>query len=190
VRNGDDGSRARCMPRGAPDAGWSSWFGFLGRGTARGASGGRQVSVEEVRSEGHEQFAVRGGQRGGCSSCRSTRATAHHFRPCAWRSTAKMRSWARAQGAVDGPGGQGAWAVPGRGSRDRAPTGFEGATDGGGVIVWDRGSLRAGRTRRLGRRRWEARAMRVFRAAWPEACAAGLALQRTRAPARRSRSGC
>jgi DNA ligase D-like protein (predicted 3'-phosphoesterase) len=151
VRNGDDGS-VLVHAEGPPDA-VEQLLGFLGEGP-RGASVA-QVTVEEVRREGHEQFAVRG-VSAGVFVVQEHAATAHHF-DLRLEVDGVMRSWAVPKGPSMDPAVK-RLAVQ---VEDHAieHNSFEGATDHGGVIVWDRGSYEQG-----------------GRVAWPQALERGHAV--------------
>jgi DNA ligase D-like protein (predicted 3'-phosphoesterase) len=169
VRNEDDGS-VTVHAEGAPGA-VQRLLDFLGRGP-RGASV-EDVSVQEVAAEGHEQFAVRG-VSAGVFVVQEHEATAHHF-DLRLEVEGVMRSWAVPKGPSLDPAVK-RLAVQ---VEDHAlgHNGFEGATDGGGVIVWDRGCYEQG-----GRVPWpEAleRGHAVF-VLHGEKLAGGFALQRTR----------
>ena len=101
----------------------------------------------------------RAGQGRGPRAVRDPRRQRRRLRrPGARRDGASLRSAARGrrgdallggpEGAVDGPGGQ-APRGPGRGSRDRPQRVRGGDRRRARVIVWDRGTLRAGRPGRL-----------------------------------------
>jgi DNA ligase D-like protein (predicted 3'-phosphoesterase) len=131
------------------------------------------VSVEETRPEGHEQFAVRG-VRAGVFVVQQHAAAARHF-DLRLQVGGVMRSWAVPKGPSLDPA-QKRLAVQ---VQDHAieHNSFEGATERGGVVIWDRGDYEQG-----------------GRVAWPEAVdrghavfvlhgeklRGGFALQRTR----------
>ncbi len=169
VRNADDGSVV-VHAEGPPGA-VEAFLGFLRQGP-RGAAVA-EVSVEEIRREGHEQFAVRG-VSAGVFVVQEHAATTHHF-DLRLEVDGVMRSWAVPKGPSLDPSAK-RLAVE---VADHAMehNDFEGPTDGGGVLVWDRGGYEQG-----------------GRVAWPEALdrghavfvlhgaklRGGFALQRTR----------
>jgi DNA ligase D-like protein (predicted 3'-phosphoesterase) len=133
-----------------------------------------EVDVEQAKAEGHEQFAIRG-VSAGVFVVQEHAATAHHF-DLRLEVDGTMRSWAVPRGpSMDPAVKRLALQVEDHGL---AHNDFEGRTDGGGVIVWDRGLYEQG-----------------GRVAWPEALErghavfvlhgeklrGGFALQRTRA---------
>jgi DNA ligase D-like protein (predicted 3'-phosphoesterase) len=169
VRNGDDGTVA-VHAEGAPGA-VERLLCFLGEGPP-GASVA-DVTVKEAGIEGHEQFAVRG-VSAGAFVVQEHAATAHHF-DLRLEVDAVMRSWALPKGpSLDPSAKRLAVQVADHGTERNA---FEGRTDGGAVVIWDRGDYEQG-----------------GRVAWPEALErghgvfvlhgeklrGGFALQRTR----------
>jgi DNA ligase D-like protein (predicted 3'-phosphoesterase) len=130
-------------------------------------------SEDRARVEGHEQFAIRG-VPAGVFVVQEHQATAHHF-DVRLEVDGAMRSWAVPKGPSMDPGVKRlAVQVEDHGL---AHNDFEGRTDGGGVIVWDRGSYEQG-----GRVPWpEAleRGHAVF-VLHGEKLRGGFALQRTR----------
>jgi DNA ligase D-like protein (predicted 3'-phosphoesterase) len=138
---------------------------------------GGRVDVTDVAPEGHEQFAIRG-VPAGVFVVQEHAATAHHF-DLRLEVEGVMRSWAVPKGPSLDPAVK-RLAVE---VEDHAPAHntFEGTYDGGGVIVWDRGSYEQG-----GRVPWpEAldRGHAVF-VLHGEKLEGGFALQRTRAGAK------
>jgi DNA ligase D-like protein (predicted 3'-phosphoesterase) len=132
-----------------------------------------EVSVDDIEAEGHEQFAIRG-VLAGVFVVQQHAATARHF-DLRLEVDGAMRSWAVPKGpSMDPSVKRLAVQVPDHSIDYNA---FEGPTDGGGVIVWDRGHYEQG-----------------GRVAWPEALdrghavfvlhgeklRGGFALQRTR----------
>ncbi len=132
-----------------------------------------EVASESVKPEGHEQFAIRG-VSAGVFVVQEHAATARHF-DLRLEVDGVMRSWAVPKGPSMDPAVK-RLAVQ---VSDHALShnDFEGPTDGGGVIVWDRGSYEQG-----GRVPWpEAleRGHAVF-VLHGEKLRGGFALQRTR----------
>ena len=98
------------------------------------------VEVEPAAVEGHEQFGVRG-VSAGVFVVQEHAATAHHF-DLRLEVGGVMRSWAVPRGpSLDPAVKRLAVEVP---DHDMAHNSFEGAHDGGGVIVWDRGTYEQG----------------------------------------------
>jgi DNA ligase D-like protein (predicted 3'-phosphoesterase) len=169
VRNADDGTVA-VHAEGSFSA-VDALIEFLRTGP-RGATV-ENVSVEETRPEGHEQFAVRG-VSAGVFVVQQHAATTLHF-DLRLEVGGVMRSWAVPKGPSLDPA-QKRLAVR---VEDHAieHNSFEGTTDRGGVVIWDRGEYEQG-----------------GRVAWPEAVdrghavfvlhgeklRGGFALQRTR----------
>jgi len=175
VRNEDDGTVA-VHAEGDPGA-LDELVAFLREGP-RGADV-RGVEVEDVRVEGHEQFAVRG-VSAGVFVVQEHQASTHHF-DLRLQVDGVMRSWAVPKGpSMDPAVKRLAVQVEDHGM---AHNDFEGPTEHGGVIVWDRGSYEQG-----------------GRVAWPEALErghaafvlhgeklrGGFALQRTRGEGEKS----
>jgi len=130
--------------------------------------------VTEVRREGHEQFAIRG-VSAGVFVVQEHAATAHHF-DLRLEVEGMMRSWAVPKGPSLDPAAK-RLAVQVE-DHEVAHNEFEGPTERGGVIVWDRGTYEQG-----GRVSWpEAieRGHAVF-VLHGEKLRGGFALQRTRA---------
>jgi DNA ligase D-like protein (predicted 3'-phosphoesterase) len=169
VRNAEDGS-VSVHAEGPADA-VTRVIEFLEQGS-RGAEV-EAVEVEEVKAEGHEQFAVRG-VSAGVFVVQEHQATAHHY-DLRLEVDGVMRSWA----------------VPKEPSMDPAVkrlaievedhslsyNDFEGEHDGGWVKIWDRGTYEQG-----GRVRWpealvHGHAVFVLHG---EKLQGGFALQRTR----------
>jgi DNA ligase D-like protein (predicted 3'-phosphoesterase) len=112
-----------------------------------GASAGRgdvevevEVEVDEVRAEGHEQFAIRGVSAGEFV-VQEHAATAHHF-DLRLEVDGVMRSWAVPKGPSLDPAVK-RLAVQVE-DHDLSHNSFEGAHNGRGVIVWDRGTYEQG----------------------------------------------
>ncbi|HEU5104688.1 MAG TPA: DNA polymerase ligase N-terminal domain-containing protein [Solirubrobacterales bacterium] len=169
VRNAEDGSVA--VHAEGPEAAVDALIDFLEEGPP--AAQVDEVRVEPAKVEGHEQFAVRG-VSAGAFVVQEHWATAHHF-DLRLEVGGVMRSWA----------------VPKEPSMDPAVkrlaievadhsisyNDFESETDGGKVVIWDRGSYEQG-----GRVSWpEAleRGHAVF-VLHGEKLRGGFALQRTR----------
>jgi DNA ligase D-like protein (predicted 3'-phosphoesterase) len=133
-----------------------------------------EVELERLKVEGHEQFAIRG-VSAGVFVVQEHAATAHHF-DLRLEVGGTMRSWAVPKGPSMDPAVKRLAVEVGDHSIDH--NSFEGVTEEGGVIVWDRGRYEQG-----------------GRVAWPEALErghavfvlhgeklrGGFALQRTRA---------
>ncbi len=138
-----------------------------------------EMTVEDVRVEGHEQFAIRG-VSAGVFVVQQHAATTRHF-DLRLEVVGAMRSWAVPKGpSVDPSVKRLAVQVPDHEINYNA---FEGPTDHGAVVVWDRGTYEQG-----------------GRVPWPEALErghavfvlhgtklqGGFALQRTRVGGSRS----
>ncbi len=169
VRNGEDGG-VLVHAEGPADA-VEALLGFLREGPR--AARIEAVEAEPVEVEGHEQFAVRG-VSAGVFVVQEHAATARHF-DLRLEVDGVMRSWAVPKGPSLDPAAKRLAVEVEDHSLDHND--FEGATDGGGVIVWDRGSYEQG-----GRVPWpEAleRGHAVF-VLHGEKLHGGFALQRTR----------
>jgi len=132
-----------------------------------------EVVADSVKAEGHEQFAIRG-VSAGAFVVQEHAATARHF-DLRLEVDGVMRSWAVPKGPAMDPAVK-RLAVQVE-DHSLSHNEFEGPTDGGGVIVWDRGSYEQG-----GRVPWpEAleRGHAVF-VLHGEKLRGGFALQRTR----------
>lgn len=169
VRNGDEGE-VLIHAEGAEPA-VESLLAFLHDGPS--AAQVAEVKSESVKVEGHEQFAIRG-VSAGVFVVQEHAATARHF-DLRLEVDGAMRSWAVPKGPAMDPAVK-RLAVQ---VSDHALShnDFEGPTEGGGVIVWDRGSYEQG-----GRVPWpEAleRGHAVF-VLHGEKLRGGFALQRTR----------
>lgn len=169
VRNADDGAVA--VHAEGPAAAIEALIAFL-RAGPRGAVVD-DVTVDDARVEGHEQFAVRG-VSAGVFVVQQHAATTRHF-DLRLEVGGVMRSWAVPKGpSLDPAVKRLAVQVADHGIDHNA---FEGPTDRGGVVIWDRGHYEQG-----------------GRVAWPEALdrghavfvlhgeklRGGFALQRTR----------
>ncbi len=136
VRNEDDGTMVVHAegPRSAID----ELVAFLHEGPPGARVG--HVSVDEVPIEGHEQFAVRG-VSAGVFVVQEHAATTRHF-DLRLEVGGVMRSWALPKGpSMDPAVKRLAVQVPDHGI---AHNDFEGQTDDGGVVLWDRGSYEQG----------------------------------------------
>ncbi|HEV7563172.1 MAG TPA: DNA polymerase ligase N-terminal domain-containing protein, partial [Solirubrobacterales bacterium] len=151
VRNAEDGSLL-VHAEGPTDA-VDELVAFLHEGPRGARIEG--VEAEEVKVEGHEQFAVRG-VSAGVFVVQEHAATAHHF-DLRLEVDGVMRSWAVPKGPSMDPAVK-RLAVEVE-DHSLSHNDFEGALDGGRVIVWDRGSYEQG-----------------GRVAWPEALERGHAV--------------
>jgi DNA ligase D-like protein (predicted 3'-phosphoesterase) len=151
VRNTDDGT-VLVHAEGSETA-VDELLGFLREGP-RGARVD-EVEVEQVKVEGHEQFAIRG-VSAGAFVVQEHAATARHF-DLRLEVGGAMRSWAVPKGPSMDPAVK-RLAVQVE-DHSIAHNSFEGRTEGGGVIVWDRGYYEQG-----------------GRVAWPEALDRGHAV--------------
>jgi DNA ligase D-like protein (predicted 3'-phosphoesterase) len=151
VRNQEDG--AVLVHAEGPSAAIEALVSFLRKGPPGAVV--TDVSVQEVRSESHEQFAIRG-VSAGVFVVQQHAATARHF-DVRLEVAGVMRSWAVPKGPSLDPSVK-RLAVQVE-DHDVAHNAFEGATDHGGVIVWDRGRYEQG-----------------GRVAWPEALERGHAV--------------
>ena len=106
----------------------------------RGEWGTEAVSLAGARQEGHEQFAIRG-VPAGVFVVQEHQATAHHY-DLRLEVDGVMRSWAVPKGPSLDPAIK-RFAVQVE-DHSLAHNDFEGSTDRGGVIVWDRGSYEQG----------------------------------------------
>jgi DNA ligase D-like protein (predicted 3'-phosphoesterase) len=153
VRKDDDG-RLQVHAEGDP-ATVEELVAFLREGTPRARGAEVELEVEKVAVEGHEQFAVRG-VSAGVFVVQEHAATAHHF-DLRLEVDGVMRSWAIPKGpSLDPAQKHLAVEVP---DHDKTHNAFEGALDGGGVIVWDQGTYEQG-----------------GRVGWPQALARGHAV--------------
>jgi DNA ligase D-like protein (predicted 3'-phosphoesterase) len=136
VRNTDDGKVA-IHAEGQPAA-IDAFAAFL-RDGPRGARV-LDVAVDDAKLEGHEQFAIRG-VSAGVFVVQQHAATTRHF-DVRLEVAGVMRSWAVPKGPSLDPSVK-RLAVQVE-DHDVAHNTFEGKTDGGGVIVWDRGRYEQG----------------------------------------------
>jgi DNA ligase D-like protein (predicted 3'-phosphoesterase) len=169
VRNGEDG--AVLVHVEGPAEAVEGMLEFLREGPL--AARVESVEAEPAKVEGHEQFAIRG-VSAGAFVVQEHAARARHF-DLRLEVGGTMRSWAVPKGpSMDPAVKRLAVQVPDHSVDHNS---FEGPTDGGGVIVWDRGSYEQG-----GRVPWpEAleRGHAVF-VLHGEKLRGGFALQRTR----------
>jgi DNA ligase D-like protein (predicted 3'-phosphoesterase) len=176
VRNAKDGTVL--VHAEGPEAAVEQLVEFLRKGPR--AARVEDVEVETAKVEGHEQFAIRG-LSAGAFVVQEHAATAHHF-DLRLEVDGAMRSWAVPKGPSMDPAVK-RLAVEVE-DHAIAHNSFEGPTDGGGVIVWDRGSYEQG-----GRVPWpEAleRGHAVF-VLHGEKLRGGFALQRTGPPGEKAR---
>lgn len=169
VRNGEEGE-VLVHAEGAEPA-VEELVAFLRKGPP--AAKVAEAEVERVKAEGHEQFAIRG-VSAGVFVVQEHAATARHF-DLRLEVDGVMRSWAVPKGPSLDPAVK-RLAVEVE-DHSLSHNDFEGMTEGGGVIVWDRGHYEQG-----GRVPWpEAldRGHAVF-VLHGEKLRGGFALQRTR----------
>jgi len=168
VRN-DDGE---VLVHAEGDAGpVAELIAFLEQGP--GGAGVEKTAVEEVKPEGHEQFAIRG-VSAGAFVVQEHQATSHHY-DLRLEVEGVMKSWAVPKGPSMDPATKRMAIQVEDHSIEHA--GFEGELGGGSVRIWDRGSYEQG-----GRVPWpEAieRGHAVF-VLHGEKLRGGFALQRTR----------
>jgi DNA ligase D-like protein (predicted 3'-phosphoesterase) len=136
VRNAEDGTVA--IHAEGPAAAVDALLAFLREGP-RGASVER-VDAEQVRVEGHEQFAVRG-VSAGVFVVQEHAASTHHF-DLRLEVDGAMRSWAVPKGPSLDPSVK-RLAVQVE-DHELAHNSFEGPTEHGGVAVWDQGRYEQG----------------------------------------------
>jgi len=166
VRNEADGS-VRLHAEGDA-ANVEALLAFLREGRAV-----TEMTIDPVRPEGHEQFAIRG-VSAGVLVVQEHQASAHHF-DLRLEVGGVMRSWAVPKGpSLDPSIKRLAVQVPDHALEHNE---FEGSTDRGAVLVWDRGPYEQG-----GRVPWPAaleRGHAVF-VLHGAKLRGGFALQRTR----------
>jgi DNA ligase D-like protein (predicted 3'-phosphoesterase) len=169
VRNGEEGEVL--VHAEGPEPAVEGLVAFLREGPP--AAKVAEVEVERVKAEGHEQFAIRG-VSAGVFVVQEHAATARHF-DLRLEVDGTMRSWAVPKGPTMDPAVK-RLAVQVE-DHSLSHNDFEGPTEGGGVIVWDRGHYEQG-----GRVPWpealeRGHAVFVLRG---EKLRGGFALQRTR----------
>jgi DNA ligase D-like protein (predicted 3'-phosphoesterase) len=136
VRNADDGTVA-VHAEGEEDA-VEELAQFLRQGPP--AATVEDVEIEEVKVEGHEQFAVRG-VSAGAFVVQEHQATAHHY-DLRLEVDGVMRSWAVPKEPSMNPGVK-RLAIEVE-DHSVAYNDFEGEIDGGWVKTWDRGTYEQG----------------------------------------------
>ncbi len=151
VRNDDDGTVA--VHAEGPATAIEALISFLHEGP-RGA-GVAEVTVRDVRMEGHEQFAIRG-VSAGVFVVQQHAATTRHF-DLRLEVGGVMRSWAVPKGPSLDPSIK-RLAVQVE-DHEIEHNSFEGRTGHGGVVIWDRGRYEQG-----------------GRVAWPQALERGHAV--------------
>lgn len=136
VRNAEDGTVA--VYAEGPPAAIDALIAFLREGPPGAAV--LEVDVRDVKVEGHEQFAIRG-VSAGAFVVQQHAATTRHF-DLRLEIAGAMRSWAVPKGpSLDPAVKRLAVQVPDHAIEHNA---FEGPTEGGAVLVWDRGSYEQG----------------------------------------------
>ena len=151
MRNAEDGSVLVHVE--GPETAVEELLSFLRAGPRGGRIDG--VETEQVKVEGHEQFAIRG-VSAGVFVAQEHAATAPHF-DLRLEVEGTMRSWAVPKGpSMDPAVKRLAVEVD---DHSLSHNDFEGRLGDGGVIVWDRGSYEQG-----------------GRVAWPEALERGHAV--------------
>jgi len=136
VRNAEDGGVL--VHAEGDEAAVEGLTAFLREGP-RGAAVS-EVKVENVKPEGHEQFAVRG-VSAGVFVIQEHQATAHHY-DLRLEVDGVMRSWAVPKGPSMDPAAK-RLAIEVE-DHSLSYNDFEGEVDGGKVIVWDRGTYEQG----------------------------------------------
>jgi DNA ligase D-like protein (predicted 3'-phosphoesterase) len=151
VRNAEDGTMA--VHAEGPSAALNALIAFLSESPPGGAVA--DVAVQDVKVEGHEQFAIRG-VSAGVFVVQEHAATARHF-DLRLQVAGVMRSWALPKGPSLDPSVKRLAVQMADHGMDHNT--FEGPTDHGAVVVWDRGHYEQG-----------------GRVAWPEALDRGHAV--------------
>jgi DNA ligase D-like protein (predicted 3'-phosphoesterase) len=169
VRNAHDGTVV--VHAEGPSAAIDTLLVFLREGPPGAAV--LDLTVEDVRIEGHEQFAIRG-VSAGVFVVQEHAATSRHF-DLRLEVGGAMRSWAAPKGPSLDPSVKRLAVQVADHALDY--NAFEGPTDSGGVVVWDRGYYE-----QSGRVAWpealeRGHAVFVLRG---EKLRGGFALQRTR----------
>ena len=136
VRNEPDGTVA--VHAEGPIEAIEALIAFLGKGPPGAVVD--NVSVNGARIEGHEQFAIRG-VSAGVFVVQQHAARTRHF-DLRLEVAGVMRSWAVPKGPSLDPSVKRLAVRAGDHGIDR--NAFEGASDGGTVIVWDRGRYEQG----------------------------------------------
>jgi DNA ligase D-like protein (predicted 3'-phosphoesterase) len=136
VRNAEDGSVA--VHAEGPAAAVDVLLDFLRVGPSTASVA--ELAVEEAHPEGHEQFAIRG-VRAGVFVVQEHAASTRHF-DLRLEVEGAMRSWALPKGPSMDPAVK-RLAVQVE-DHELQHNAFEGPSEGGGVIVWDRGEYEQG----------------------------------------------
>ncbi len=136
VRNEPDGTVA--VHAEGPDGAIEALVTFLGKGPPGAVVDG--VSVNGAEIEGHEQFAIRG-VSAGVFVVQQHAARTRHF-DLRLEVAGVMRSWALPKGPSLDPSVKRLAVRAGDHGTDH--NAFEGGSDGGAVIVWDRGRYEQG----------------------------------------------
>lgn len=136
VRNADDGTVA--VHAEGTSAAIQALIAFLHEGPPGAAVA--EVAVDDVPVEGHEQFAIRG-VSAGTFVVQEHAATTRHF-DLRLEVGGIMRSWAVPKGPSLDPAVKRLAVQVADHEMDRND--FEGPTDHGGVLVWDRGDYEQG----------------------------------------------
>jgi DNA ligase D-like protein (predicted 3'-phosphoesterase) len=136
VRNEDDGTVG--MHAEGPLPAIEALIAFVREGPP--GSVVADVTLEEVKVEGHQQFAIRG-LSAGAFVVRQHATTARHFDLCL-QVAGSMRSWALPKGpSLDPSVKRLAVQAP---DQEIDYNALEGLTDNGAVMVWDRGTYEQG----------------------------------------------
>jgi DNA ligase D-like protein (predicted 3'-phosphoesterase) len=136
VQNGQDDT-VQVHAEG-PEAGLEDLIAFLHNGPRLAKV--NEVSIDRVKVEGHEQFAIRG-VSAGAFVVQEHQASTHHF-DLRLEVEGTMRSWALPKGpSLDPAVKRLAVQVP---DHSVEHNDFEGRQERGGTIVWDRGMYEQG----------------------------------------------